>query len=270
MSDQVRQFGHRPPGRPVVASQEDAGKIPHGPSPSFDPRYIESIDGYDDTTKGYVESARSAFEVGQKNLSDLWEAMRNVSQSTAWSTDRKLIELAGAARRVQDRMLKAFQGASDTLNKAIAHLDSELSKPLDTGTVNTQQAGELRTMLRKEMTEKERAEFINTAIENNEARVIHPVLGAVPALSGLHPTLHAHYVRLYREKTAPELVRRLGVMRTALSRVDQVGPATFGEVETVLHQIEFDNTGPEKGVWDRIGKIEARYKAAKVALDKIP
>lgn len=257
-------------GRRVVGSQESAKGIPTGPSPSFDPRYIESIDGYDDTTKGYVESARSAFEVGQKNLSDLWEAMRNVGSNTAWSADRKIVEIAGAARRVQDRMLKAFQSASDTLTKGIAHLETELSKPLDTGTVNTQQAGEIRQMLRKEMTEKEREEFLNNAIERNDSRIIHAVLGAVPALSGLDDTLHEHYVRIYREKTAPALVKRLGVMRTALTRVDSIGPSTFTQIETVLHELEADNTRPARGVWDRIERIETHYRAAKVALDKIP
>lgn len=264
MSNQP-QFGRR-----VVASQNDAENIPTGPSPSFDPKMIDSIEGNDDTTKGYVAAAREAFAVGQKNIFDLWEAMRTVAANTAWSTDKKLIELAGAAQRVQDRMLKAFQGATDTMQKAINHLEGELNKPLDTGTVNTQQAGEIRQMLRKEMTEKERAEFINAAIESNEARVIHAVLGAVPALSGLHPSLHTHYVRMYREKTAPELVKRLSVMRTALARVEQIGPSTFGAIETVLHQLEADNTSPARGVWERVARIETRYKAAKVALDKIP
>ena len=49
-------------------------------------------------------------------------------------------------------------------------------EPLDTGTVNTQMAGEIRTMLRKEMTEKKRAEFINTAIESNDTRALLAVL----------------------------------------------------------------------------------------------
>jgi hypothetical protein len=63
------------------------------------------------------------------------------------------------------------------LNKAVTHLESELNKPLDTGTVNTQMAGEIRTMRRKEMTEKERAEFINTAIESNDTRALLAVPG---------------------------------------------------------------------------------------------
>ena len=37
-------------------------------------------------------------------------------------------------------------------------------------------AGEIRTMLRKEMTEKKRAEFINTAIESNDTRALLAVL----------------------------------------------------------------------------------------------
>jgi hypothetical protein len=258
-----------PFGKRVISSQAQ-DSIPTGPSPSFNPAMIDRIEGNDDTIRGYVSSAREAFELGQKNLNDLWEGFRAVASNTAWSQDRKIIELASAARRVQDRVLNAFQGASDTLSKGITHLEGELNKPLDTGTVNTQQAGEIRQMLRKEMTAQERGAFISTAIETNETRVLHAVLGAVPALSGLDNGLHSHYVRLHREKTAPELVKRLGVMRTALARVDQVGPLTFGAIETVLHQLEEDNTAPARGVWDRIGRIELKYRAAKVALDKIP
>jgi hypothetical protein len=167
-------------------------------------------------------------------------------------------------------VVKAFCGAVETMRMGVNHIEAELQKPLDTGAVNTQIAGEIRTMLRKEMNEKERAEFISGAIESNDTRTIHAVLGGTPALSGLHPTLHANYVRLYREKTAPDMVRRLAVMQAALDRTDRTGALTFGEVEKVLHMLEDNNTGPATGVWKRVEAIEAKYKAARVALDAIP
>lgn len=258
------------PGRPIVSSQANADKIRNGPSMSFDPKMVESIENYNDDTRGYVESARSAFQTGKQSLDALWDAMREVSASTAWSTDRKLIELAGAARRVQDRMLKAFQSASDTLSRSIAHVEGELNKPLDGGAAHSAQATEIRNMVRREMSESERREFIARAIKDNDSRVVHAVLGGVPALSGLDPVLHAYFLRQYREATAPDLAKRLGVMQKARERIDQVGPLTFTEVETVLHQIEEDNTGLARGVWDRVERVEAKHKAARGALDRIP
>lgn len=59
-------------------------------------------------------------------------------------------------------------------------------------------------------------------------------------------------------------------MQKALDRLNQVGPLTFTEVETVLFQLMPDNTGSVRNVWPHIERVENRYKAAKVALDKIP
>ena len=37
-------------------------------TPSLHPQNITSIDGYDDTTAGYVESAKAALELAYKSL----------------------------------------------------------------------------------------------------------------------------------------------------------------------------------------------------------
>jgi hypothetical protein len=52
-------------------------------------------------------------------LTDLWDAMKTVGANSAWSSDRKLVEMAAAARRVQDRVIKAFSSATDALNNAV-------------------------------------------------------------------------------------------------------------------------------------------------------
>jgi hypothetical protein len=255
-------------GRRTVASQSDAAGVRNGPSPSFNEAMITSIDGYEEH-KGYVESARSAFEVGQQSLGDLWDAMKTVAGNTAWSADKKLIELAGAARRVQERVLKAFSGATDNLNKGVLGIEAELNKPIEGGTAMTAMAGEIRAYART-LPPAERTNLIGTAISEGDSRTVIALLGGPAYLGGFESKMQAVYARQWHEKNSPVVVARLNVMQKALDRLNQVGPITFTEVEAVLHQIEFDNTGPAAGVWSRIERIETKYKAAKVALDKIP
>lgn len=263
MSNQP-QFGRR-----VVASQSDTENVRTGQSPSFNELMITSLDGYNDETKGYVEAARSAFEGGRKNLSDLWEAMKTVAANTAWSSDRKLVEVAAAARRVNDRVTKAFSSATDALNNSVLAIEKELNKPIEAGAAQTQMASEIRAYART-LSLAERTSLITTAIKDGDSRTVIALLGGPAYLGGFDAPIQAVYARQWHEKSNPAAVARLKLMQAAVDRLNQVGPRTDHEVETVLFQLMPDNTGPVRDVWPHIERVENRYRAAKVALDKIP
>lgn len=79
----------QPPfGKRVVSSQNNMDGVRVGPSASFNPAMIDSIEGIDDTTRGYVSAARDAIEVGEKGLNDLWDGMRPLPPTRHGATTR--------------------------------------------------------------------------------------------------------------------------------------------------------------------------------------
>ena len=78
-------------------------------TPSLHPQNITSIDGYDDTTAGYVESAKAALELAYKSLGAVHSARAKVNANSAWSKEKKILELAEFGEKNMDRILPVIK-----------------------------------------------------------------------------------------------------------------------------------------------------------------
>lgn len=121
-----------------------------------------------------------------------------VAANTAWSDDKKLIELASAARHVQDRVVKAFSSATDALNKAMLGVEPELAKPIEGGTAITQMASKIRAYART-LSATERTSLLTTAIKEGDSRTVIALLDGLAYLRAstprFNPTSHSSGMR---------------------------------------------------------------------------
>ncbi|WP_420936180.1 hypothetical protein ACOJR9_04355 [Alteromonas sp. A081] len=108
-------------------------------SPSLHPKNITEIDGYDDTTAGYVESAKAALELAYKSLNAVHCARTTLNKNNAWSKEKKIFELAEFGEKNMDKVLPVFDRARTQLESGIQRVfhsrlkgrDSNIGRCLD-------------------------------------------------------------------------------------------------------------------------------------------
>jgi DNA-binding phage protein len=237
-----------------VAGQADAHA--YMVTPSLDPELIKKgIDGFEDHA-GYLQCAVDAFSLAHVTLEKIGEARRQARKNGAWTEAQQLLVVAKDAERAQERMTKAMDNAFKTLTKGIEHTEAELSKPLQTAADNSLSA-EMRNHF-KGMKSEDRAKLLSEALAENDTRVLHAVLGAHHALSGMSKVEQQVWTRRFHEQANPQVVSRLSAMQKGLAFVERNGPLVVIEVEKALG-----------ASWAKINKIKGASTAAEQALAAI-
>lgn len=237
-----------------VAGQADAHA--YMVTPSLDPELIKKgVDGFEDHA-GYLQCAVDAFSLAHVTLEKIGEARRQARRNGAWTEAQQLLICAKDAEKAQDRMTRAMDNAFKTLAKGIEHTEAELSKPLQTAADNSLSA-EMRNHF-KGMKSDDRSKLLSEALAENDDRVLHAVLGAHPALSGMSKIEQQTWTRRYHEKNNPQVVSRLAAMQKTLAFVERNGPLVMTEVEKALG-----------ASWSKINKIKNASSAAEKALSAI-
>ena len=247
---------HRDPGSRPNLRRSDTGPALTTPTPSLDPRIVSNIKGYGDATKGYVQPAFDAFEKAYKGIRDVIDARKHVGQNTAWSPERRLLEIATLAENRQLAATKAFDSARTRLESGLAALDESLNKELtedsNAGAVN----GEIRQHIEK-LTHPARQKLLDEAFKARDARTIRAVLSAPSYLTGISDDERKLRTRQFHRMTQPDVAQRADVMRKAVELIDRNAGLLFEQYEAALGGL---------GSWRKVQEARDRDKAARDAL----
>ncbi|EPG5770633.1 hypothetical protein [Pseudomonas aeruginosa] len=202
-------------------------------TPSLHADTLKEVDGYDEElTAPILAPALEALDDAYITLTKLHDARDAAKKNQAWTEGQQVLAVSDAAWKQQQRIAKKFDNVRTTLDKQIAHFEQELSQPLESRAAVTI-AGEVRKYVKDMPTEK-RHEFLTKAIEEGDHITASAVLGAPPYLSGLDATFQKTYVRMWWERTTPELAQKLKAVRGAKAVIEQRGGLIFKEVEKAM------------------------------------
>ena len=147
-------------------------------------------------------------------------------------TDKaKALELVKMAECAQSTIAAKFKKTSATLDKNIADIEAQLSKPLN------DQSGEFNAEIRahfKTLERQERTDTLNEAIEQGNTETTAAVLGAPAYLSGLTDTEHKHHTHKFHEATNPEWMERLTVVSKVKQAMERTMPIPKIEIEKAI------------------------------------
>lgn len=220
-------------------------------TPSLHPDNVKEIDGYDEQTAPVLAPTMTAFDTAYQAIGSVHDAREAAKTNPTWNEAQVVIETDNLARRKMDHVTRTFDAVHSNLAKGIAHIEAELTAPVKAKAA-AQVAGEIRSFMRT-MDTGERHEFIRKAVEKGDADTVSSALGAPSYLSGLTDEFQALYTRMWHEKTAPEMAKRLKVMQGARDMIQSRAGLVFGEFEKAV------GCPPAKA---------ARLKAAKTASER--
>lgn len=220
-------------------------------TPSFHPRTVQEIAGYDDDTASILAGTEAAFSEAYIAVGRVHDAREAGKTNPAWTEAAALIETQNFADKLTLNLAKRFDSASANLTRVITGLESDLSQPLEGRGVGAM-AGEIRSYVHS-LPEGQRMGFIQKAIEAGDERTVGAVLGGVPYLSGITPEMATMLLRLYHEKTNPRAAKQLRAAKAGLELIGERGGLLFGEME--------------KAVGAKQAKVQ-KLRAAKAAAEK--
>lgn len=203
----------------------------YAPPLDLDPRIVEALEGFEDH-KGYLAPTQTAFSTAFEGLQKIAEGRTQAAKNQAWNDFQQLLQVGGFAEKMHERINKAFDAATRSLIGGIEVCEKELRAPLE-ASASSALSKEIRDHV-KGLPEKERGEFLATAVRNNDMTVINALLGFPHYLSGVSKTAHDLYTFQFRKAQKPELVGRQAAMRAALALVDQRAPRLHTQVESAM------------------------------------
>lgn len=179
-------------------------------TPALDPETYLSVEGVNDSTRGYVDDVISFCNDAYATLGKLHAAKDLVDSNPAWTAEQKVLMMNAETTKQKDRLAKRLDRTMRDIEARIAGVDAELLKP-----VQQAAAGPLAAEVRahaKSLTSAERSKLIREALEADDEATLQAVLGAQPFLSGLNNVDRDHFIGLYHAKKQPHLVERRDVM----------------------------------------------------------
>jgi len=201
-------------------------------TPSLHPENVKQIDGYDDDTAPLLAGTEAAFNTAYDGIGAVWSAKDVVDQNHAWTEERRIIEVGKLAERRFEQIAKVFDSTRATLTKQIAHIEVELTAPVEAKAA-APVAREIREHV-KALSTTERHTFLQHALQAGDAVTLTALLGAPSYLSGLNDDSQKLYVRMYRERMEPVKAKRLKALTAARQLIEQRGGLVFAELEKAV------------------------------------
>lgn len=204
-------------------------------SPALDPDTYRAVEGYNDSTRGYVDDVVSTMQDIYITLGKLVDARKLADSNPAWSDEQRVLVVGAEAAKQKERLAGRLDRAVRDLGTRIAHTEGELLKP-----VQQAAAGPLAAEVRghfKSLNSGERSKLIQEALASDDEATLQAVLGAQPFLSGMTAVDRDHFMGLYHAKKQPQLVARLDFMRRIRDTMDRSGangPAFHRSFERVV------------------------------------
>lgn len=201
------------------------------PPPGLDPRNVHALDGYEGN-EGYVASAEQVFSFIHGGVQRLADARSQARKNPAWPEAAQILNVAGAAEKLQTAATLKIDTARKNLTDGIKGIEDMLNGPLAEKAASPVNA-EIRAHF-KSLPDAKRMVALNEAVKAKDLVTLTAVLGAPAYLSGLSPEVQKHATRSYREATQPDIAKRLRVMNAALELLDQRAGLVFNEIEKAM------------------------------------
>ncbi|MDB5678392.1 hypothetical protein [Sphingomonas bacterium] len=223
-------------------------------SPALDPETYRAVEGYNDTTRMFVDDVVNAFNDIYVTVGKVHDARQLAEKNPAWTPENRILIVGQEANKQKDRAVRRLALAERDLRARIAHTECELTSPLTEraglGSLN----GEVRSFVRG-LDRSKREAFMREALERDDGPTLEAILGAQPFLSGLTPLDHEHFLRLHHVKRNPHLVVRLDLMKRFLDMIERNG--------SIVH-VQFDKAiGAKPSV---VGALQVANDQALAAL----
>jgi hypothetical protein len=204
-------------------------------TPSLHARNVREIDGYDDETGLVLGQTEAAFQTAYDGLRSIHDARTAAFSDPTMTPAGALLKTADFSDKVFERITRAFDAEANRLEKAVTHLESEMSAPVESRAAASM-ANEIR-LHAKGLSTNERMSLIRTAIAEGDERTATAILGAPAYLSGLEPQIQAVLLRQYHEKANPRLAKRLKALTAAKALLENNSRHVWAERDKAVGYI---------------------------------
>lgn len=197
-------------------------------SPSLHPDNVKQIEGYEESA-ALLNPTLDAFATAYAGIGAVYEARDKAKSNPTWNENQQIIHTSDLAEKYQTSICKTFDNVRANLQKQVDHFEQELSIPL----VNQAGVGissEIRKYA-KELTTEERHAFIREAIDSGDRITVGAVLGAPAYLSGLDSNFSKTYSRMWNERSAPDIARKLKAVQAAKQMIEDRAALVFNQLE---------------------------------------
>lgn len=201
-------------------------------SVSLHPRNVEALDGYDEDTAPVLGAVVTAFDEAYQGIGQVYTAREKAKQNPTWNEAQQVIQVQDLADKVFARAAKAMDAQRLTLEKGIAHLNKEMTVPVESRASHPI-SQEIRAHI-KNLPSASRMGFIKNAIDAGDHETAQAALGAPAYLSGVDAGMQSVLLRLYREKTNPQMAKRLKAMEGAKALLDERSGLLHSELEKAV------------------------------------
>jgi hypothetical protein len=181
---------------------------------SLHPQNVRSLESFDNETALVLAPTYDAFEQAYRGLLSVHDVRAAAAKDPTLNEAAVVIATADVADRVFTRVAKGFDSTVTNLKKSIAHLEGELTKP-----VEAQAAQQISLEIRQHISKLptgERIGFVQRAINGGDHKTCTAILGAPSYLSGLTDEAQAVLLRAYHEKHNRGAAVRLKAMKQGL------------------------------------------------------
>ncbi|MFC3162443.1 hypothetical protein [Ciceribacter thiooxidans] len=201
-------------------------------TPALHPDNVMEIEGYDTDTAPFLAPTMTAFSEAYEGLRQVHTAREKAKTNPTWNEAMQVIHTQDLADKVMTRITRTFDTTRANLEKSIAHLEGELSQPVESKAAGSI-AAEVRAHI-KGMPTGERMKVIQQAINEGDHIVATAVFGAPAMLSGLGADMQKVLIRVYHERHNPEVAKRLKAMQGAKSMIEDRGGLVFKAMEKAV------------------------------------
>jgi hypothetical protein len=201
-------------------------------TPALHPRNVAEIDGYDDDTALVLGPVVTAFDAAYQGIGAVHTAREKAKLNPTWNEAQQVIMTQDMADKVFASVAKQMDGQRASLAKGIAHLEKELSQPIESRAAHPI-AQEIRAHI-KALPGAARMGFIKQAIDAGDHEVPQAALGAPAFLSGMDPGIQDTLLRMYRAKANPAMSQRLKAMTGAKALIEERGALVMKELEKAV------------------------------------
>lgn len=196
------------------------------------PAVVTALKDYGDDTAALLGGTVAAFTTAYEGIASVWAARDTVSRNTAWSEERRIIELSKHSDRRSEGLTKTFDAALTTLRKNIKMFDAELNAPV-TAKSSSSVAAEIRRHV-KDLPSGERNDFIQRALKDGDEVTLSALLGAPSYLSGLTADAQKLYTKQFHERMQPLTAKRLRACQAAADLIMERGGLIFEGLEKAV------------------------------------
>lgn len=222
-------------------------------TPSLHSETLKSLDGYSEATHPFVAPLMTLFDDAYGTIGKIHDARDAAKKNSAWNENQKILNVASAAFKQQQRLLAKFDAMDVTLQKQIDHFEKELSMPLE-AKAGAMVSAEIRAHF-KGLTSEARRTAMHAAIKEKDFTTVSAVLGAPSYLAGFDPKMASLYIRSWHAAANPEVEGRLKVVKSAKEMLMERGVLVVGEVEKAIG-----------AKWSEVNKLEGANNRALEAL----